>query len=109
MRSAKRAVIWTGIATAITFITCLVIYFKGWSSSGSGHIIYDFSFACFGSAVLGVIVALTSYTTERQAAMESFYEESVRAYNITAVFPDMGIMMKKELELLCEYYRAFEA
>lgn len=108
MRSAKRAVIWTGIASVLTFLTCLAIFAMGWKASSPGNIIYDFSLACFGSAVLGVIVALTSYTTERQSAMESFYEEAVRAYNIIAVFPDMGIMMKRELELLCEYYRRIE-
>ena len=109
MKSSKKAVIWIGLAACISFLICIVLFANGWSTAGKGSIIYDFSLACFGSAVLGVIVAMTSYTTERQAAMESFYEEAVRAYNIIAVFPDMGIMMKRELELLCIYFKELEA
>lgn len=70
MRSNKRAVYATAIITAITLITCFAFH-------QTKPFIYDISLACFGSAVLGLVVAYTAYSAERRDAMEQFWDEGI--------------------------------
>lgn len=70
MRSNKRAVYATAIISAITLIICF-------ASHQTKPFIYDVSLACFGSAVLGLVVAYTAYSAERRDAMEQFWDEGI--------------------------------
>ena len=43
--------------------------------------VYDISLACFGSAVLGFVVAVTAYSAERRDVMEQFWDEGIELTN----------------------------
>lgn len=71
MRANKRAVYATGIIAVLSFVVCWILRIRKpfW---------YDISLACFGSALLGVVVAYTAYSAERRDAMELFWSEAFR-------------------------------
>lgn len=68
MRANKLAIILTGIFTTVSF--ALIFVFP------KEMIIHEIALACFGSALLGVVVAYTAYRAERRSAMECFWEEA---------------------------------
>ena len=74
MRSNKRAVYATAIISAITLAICFVFRCQK-------PFIYDISLACFGSAVLGFVVAVTAYSAERRDVMEQFWDEGIELTN----------------------------
>ncbi len=74
MRSNKRAVYASAIISAITLTICFVFRCQK-------PFIYDISLACFGSAVLGLVVAITAYSAERRDVMEQFWDEGIELTN----------------------------
>lgn len=64
----------------VCLITCIILY-------KDGNLIYDLALACFGSALLGIVVALAGYTDERRIAMEKFVEEIRKAIAIIDDIP----------------------
>ena len=64
----------------VCLITCIILY-------KDGNLIYDLALACFGSALLGIVVALAGYTAERRIAMEKFVEEIRKAIAIIDDIP----------------------
>lgn len=70
MRANKYTIYFTAIISVITLIICIIFY-------PLKSIIYDLSLACFGSALLGMIVSLTTYYAVRREAMEMFWNESL--------------------------------
>lgn len=71
MRVNKRAVLWTAGISIISVAVCLLCYLYH-----KCQLIYDLALACFGSAVLALIVAIISYKTEKRESMEVFYEKA---------------------------------
>ncbi len=72
MRANKKAIISTAVITTVCLIICIIL-------REEHHIVYDLSLACFGSALLGIVVATTAYMSERRDAMEQFAEEVGKA------------------------------
>ena len=68
---------WLSIITFGCSIISAVIAFLIGKSSNS--ILYDFSMAIFGSALLGFIMSIIEYNVERRTAMEVFWIESRKA------------------------------
>ena len=84
MRANKYAIIWTAAITALSLVVCLFQY--------SNHkLIYELSLACFGSALLGIVVAITAYMAERRDAMEQFAEEVRKAIAVIKHIPVIEI------------------
>ena len=84
MRANKKAVIWTATITVVSFIICLFQH-------SNHNLIYDLSLACFGSALLGIVVAYTAYMAERRDAMEKFNEEVGKAIDVLGNIPVIEI------------------
>ena len=84
MRAKKKDIILTSIITAICLITCIAFHNKH-------NLLYDLSLACFGSALLGIVVATTAYMAERRDAMEKFSEEANRAIVVLGKIPIIEI------------------
>ena len=74
MRANKKAIITTGCISIITFIVCCLLH-------NTRSFWYDISLACFGSALLGLVVAYSAYSAERRNAMEDFWQESFTLIN----------------------------
>lgn len=70
----KHAVYVTAIISAITLAICFVFRCQK-------PFVYDISLACFGSAVLGFVVAVTAYSAERRDVMEQFWDEGIELTN----------------------------
>ena len=84
MRANKKAIIWTTAITVVCLIVCISLYKKH-------NLIYDLSLACFGSALLGIVIAITAYMAERRDAMEQFAEEVNKAIAIIGSIPVVEI------------------
>ena len=84
MRANKKAIIWTTAITVVCLILCISLYEEH-------NLIYDLSLACFGSALLGIVIAITAYIAERRDAMEQFAEESNKAIGIIGSIPVVEI------------------
>ena len=71
-----RAKKWLTISTVICTIgsIALIIFFKNIDI----RIGYDISLAIFGSALLGFIMSLIEYFSERKSSMEEFWSETMR-------------------------------
>ena len=66
MREKKWLVYITGILTVLSLIVVLVI------SKNQCSKLYDIFLAVFGSSILGLIMSLIQYFSERRSAMEKF-------------------------------------
>ena len=84
MRANKNAIIWTTTITVISLICCLVQY-------PNQNLIYDLSLACFGSALLSIVIASTAYVAERRDAMEQFADEVGKAISVISRIPIIEI------------------
>lgn len=84
MKANKKAIIWTTAITVACLIICIVLH-------DSHTLIYDLSLACFGSALLGIVVATTAYLAERRDAMERFGEEVRKAIAVIGSIPVVEI------------------
>lgn len=93
MRANKNAIIWTTGITIISIIICITRY----NASG---LIYDLSLACFGSALLGIVIASAAYMAERRDAMENFAEEARKAIIVIGNIPTIEIS-----DLVCNALR----
>lgn len=78
MKEKKRLTIITAIFSLISFIIAIIAWVIGKSSN---CIVYDISMAIFGSALLGMIMSLIEYFTERRKAMEKFWDEARKVLN----------------------------
>ena len=76
MRTNKIATIATCIISLVSFTICVI--FSGYNPK---PFVYDICLACFGSALLGFVVAYSAYSAERRKAMESFWQESLSLIN----------------------------
>lgn len=70
MRTKKLLTIATGIVVIISIII-IIVYRKC-----NNNIYYDMSLAIFGSALLGMIVSVIEYFSERRNSMEMFWQEA---------------------------------
>lgn len=84
MRANKNAIIVTSVITAVCLINCIAL-------CKDNNLIYDLSLACFGSALLGIVVATTAYMAERRDAMEQFADEVSKAIVVIANIPVVEI------------------
>ena len=84
MRANKKAIIWTVIITVVSLIICLFQH-------SNHNLIYDLSLACFGSSLLGIVIAYTAYKAERRDAMEKFVEEVRNAIDVIRYIPAIEI------------------
>ena len=75
MRAKKWLTIITCVCSFLSLIIALII------GKSSNAIAYDIALAVFGSALLGFIMSLTEYFTERRNAMERFWDLARRALN----------------------------
>lgn len=84
MRANKKAIVITTCVTVACLIICVVL-------RNDHNLIYDLSLACFGSALLGIIVAATAYIAERRDAMEQFAQEVSKAIVVIGNIPVIEI------------------
>lgn len=84
MRENKKAIIWTSCITIATFVICII-------RNSKHDLIYDLSLACFGSALLGIVIASAAYMAERRDAMEQFEEEARKALVVVRKIPVIEI------------------
>lgn len=75
MKAKKWLTIITLVVTLVAMIVALYAKYK------KCDLAYDFSMAIFGSALLGFIMSLTEYFTERRKAMEDFLRASYKVYS----------------------------
>lgn len=68
---------WLSIITLGCFFISAVLSIS--IGKSSNHILYDFSMAAFGSALLGFIMSITEYSFARRNAMETFWQEAGKA------------------------------
>ena len=71
---AKKHLTFATLACSITAIVAALVIGKS-----SNSVCYDIAMAVFGSALLGFIMSLIEYHTERRSAMETFWLEAIRA------------------------------
>ena len=76
MRTNKIATIATFLISLLTLIVCAILF-----NHEPKPFWYDICLACFGSALLGLVVAYSAYSAERRKAMESFWQESLSLIN----------------------------
>lgn len=84
MRANKKAIIWTATITVVCLIICIILH-------EVHNLIYDLSLACFGSALLGIVIAIAAYIAERRDAMEQFAEEISKAIAVIGSIPIVEI------------------
>lgn len=84
MRANKAAIKWMLGITVVCLISCIILH-------KDHSLLYDLSLACFGSALLGIVVATTAYIAERRDAMEKFSEEANRAIVVLGKIPIIEI------------------
>lgn len=85
MKAKKRLIIVTGILSAFSLIlAALFSFIKSDSLNSSLKFWTNFSFAVFGSALLGFIMSIVEYTVEKQRALEEYYLEADRIINAIA-------------------------
>ena len=77
MRDSKWLTIITAFVSVIALINILLFHCIDNVTLG-----YDISLAIFGSAMLGFIMSLIQYFAVKRTAMETFYEESLRAISV---------------------------
>jgi len=77
MRLNKRLI---GITACVSMITVVVIIFDN-NKADIKSVAYDICLACFGSALLGLVMAIVQYGSERRASMEKFWHEGVTISN----------------------------
>lgn len=105
MKAKKRLVIATIIASGISILLAILFqfFFPGIGRCGEVSVfIVNFSFAVFGSAILGFIMSLVEYFVSKKHALENYYLESLKVYNIFAKIEFLLITEPKEL--LMEYF-----
>lgn len=73
MRSNKRALLWTLFLAIGLLVACIVLN----ATENKETIWYDLAMTCFGSALLGVVVAYAAYSAERRNVMEEFWQEAL--------------------------------
>ena len=71
-----RAKRWVTLVTfSLTLVSIvLIIKFKNFEC----NVEYDIAMAIFGSSILGCIMSFVEYFSERNRAMEEFYQEAIR-------------------------------
>lgn len=69
---------WVTIVTLICTIIAVVLMTVFKCCFSDGNIGYDIALAIFGSALLGLIMSLVEYFSERKKAMEQFWIEAKR-------------------------------
>ncbi len=84
MRANKKAIIWTATIAVVCLIICIGLH-------EAHNLIYDLSLACFGSALLGIVIAIAAYIAERRDAMEQFAEEISKAIAVISSIPIVEI------------------
>lgn len=89
MRANKYATIFTGIITVASLAMVFIL--------DRFSIFYDIALACFGSALLGFVVAYTGYRAERRAAMEAFWEEAYELVYMIKSFDHLDFDVPKSL------------
>ena len=73
MRAKKNLTFATLACSIVAIVAALLI------GNNSNRIGYDIAMAAFGSALLGFIMSLIEYHTERRSAMENFWLEAIHA------------------------------
>lgn len=72
MKAKRWVTLVTFLLTLVSFV--LIIKFKNFECD----VEYDIAMAIFGSSILGCIMSFTEYFSERERAMEQFYQEAIR-------------------------------
>lgn len=70
---------WLTIITLVVTLVAMIVAL--YAKCNKYDLAYDFSMAIFGSALLGFIMSLTEYFTERRKAMEDFLRASYKVYS----------------------------
>lgn len=100
MKAKKRLVIATWIASGISLLLAILFqfFFSGIGRCGEvSTFIVNFSFAVFGSALLGFIMSLVEYFVSKKHALENYYLEALKAYNIFSKIEFLLITEPKDL------------
>ena len=77
MRSNKYTVIATTVISQLTLLVCCALH-----TTQNIHLlfIYDVSLACFGSSIVGLIIAGLSYGAERRDTLEQIWAETDKIF-----------------------------
>lgn len=94
MKAKKWLAIITFICSMISALVGIYTHFKC-----NGGIIYDFSMAIFGSALLGFIMSMTEYFPERKKAMEKFWSETYKVIDAMQKLKYVDIDEPKDIVL----------
>lgn len=100
MKAKKRLVIATLIASGISLLLAFLFqfFFTGIGRCGEvSAFVVNFSFAVFGSALLGFIMSLVEYFVSKKHALENYYLEALRVYNLFSKIEFLLITEPKEL------------
>lgn len=85
MKAKKWLTIMTFSCSIASLSVALII------GNNSNSIFYDISLAVFGSAMLGFIMSLIEYFTQRQVAMEAFWYEALMALNVLRKYKPINV------------------
>ena len=91
MRANKHALFWT---TGITLVSLIIAWFL---HERTNSFMYDISLACFGSALLAVVVAYAAYNAERREAMEQFWNGTLEIINTLKKIPHFELREPMDL------------
>lgn len=100
MKAKKRLVIVTWIASGISLLLAILFQFFFFGIGNYGEVsafIVNFSFAVFGSALLGFIMSLVEYFVSKKHALENYYLEALKVYNIFSKIEFLLITEPKDL------------
>jgi len=100
MKSQKWATIITFLCSMFS-LTALIVFFILGSSWSLG---YDIPLAIFGSAILGFIISMIQYYSEKRKCMENFYIESLSILNDISKFKYLWLPYNKEKISNCLQY-----
>jgi len=97
MTAKKRLIFVTGIASAISMVSAAVFAFIADNDFWT-----NFSFAVFGSSLLGFIMSLVEYFVEKRSALEEYY---LAAVDLTKIYSHAKYFFIGEPKtLLLEYF-----
>ena len=87
MRENKNTIILTAIIAVVCLFICIVLH----DPYDNSNLLYDLSLACFGSALLGTVIAAIAYMAKRRDAMEQFSEEIEKVITVLGNIPVIEI------------------
>lgn len=100
MKARKRLVIATFITSIVSLLIAVLTHFifnSMFNSIVLPSFIENFSFAVFGSALLGFVMSLIEYYVSRKKALENYYLEAIKVLNLFSIIKYFFFAEPKDL------------